>query len=109
MSDNHTPVPWAINGKYSGVVDVGPACNDMVIADIWFDNHEDMCENGDAEALAIANAEFIVKACNHHAELVEGYRALRDQVDMNEQNLSESVRQELSRADELLAKLDAEK
>lgn len=51
----------------------------------------------------------IMRRVNGYDRLAEGYRALRDQCDMNLIDVPESIRQELYAADALLAELDADK
>jgi len=67
MSDNaHTPTPWASNGNRVENRDEHGIVNDgWIICD---------CDGPDAEV----NAEFIVRACNAHADLVEALVMVRD-------------------------------
>ena len=97
MSDNaHTPTPWASNGNRVENRDEHGIVNDgWIICD---------CDGPDAEV----NAEFIVRACNAHADLVEALGTatamLRTLVPKDV-----SVRETLARNEEILSKARGEK
>lgn len=62
----HTQTPWATNGNRVENRDEHGIVNDgWIIGD---------CDGPDADA----NAEFIVRACNAHADLVEALEMVRD-------------------------------
>lgn len=60
MKQKHTPTPWAKTESFQIVKPQGNTALELA----------DICYVGD-EAVAEANAEFIVRACNAHDELVE--------------------------------------
>jgi len=79
MSDKHTPVPWHlvlsdnatphINHEYGDkYTDCGDLSSRVLVMPAEIVGKYNSFEN----------ARFIVKACNHHAELVEALRAIRD-------------------------------
>lgn len=70
----HTPTPWAIdssgNGKSFAII-TSTHLSDM---------DDDVCKvyggNNDDDDARKANAEFIVQACNSHAQLVEALKTV---------------------------------
>lgn len=75
MKTNHTPTPWVQNkifGKPAFNIQSGQISIAMVYENIGSNVLND--RDGEGEA----NAQFIVKAVNHHDELVTALSLLRD-------------------------------
>lgn len=72
MNAKHTPTPWNIESD-PDVPNAGDKYNrfriEPRIAEIFYTND-----------LGKANAEFIVRACNAHSELVDALKVLRKEV-----------------------------
>lgn len=84
----HTPLPWGIHhgDDYSAILNTPESSTSEFIANIYSDDigytYEDDVVNRQA------NADFILKACNSHYELIEALNAIvRTQADSD----SESV------------------
>jgi hypothetical protein len=72
MSAKHCPLPWSIDGPYDNSVDV-EAADGAWVAEVF-----------DAKvADGYGNAEFIVRACNSHYELLEALRDLLRDTGLN--------------------------
>ena len=105
MKTNHTPTPWHL---------IQTERNDMVISysDGELRSHIATChdqalcpEHGTVKA----NAEFIVRACNHHEELVAALKNLLPAFD-NESTraIAQVYAPELATARAVLAKIESE-
>lgn len=121
MSDKHTPVPWAKDfggtlGHIKSIADCGTIGGGVrktpTVAKYYVD--EQILPHDEQEA----NARFIVKACNHHAELVEALRQARQVWDhylttgggspVAHGQFVRSAKQFMDSSETLLAKLDAD-
>lgn len=124
MSDKHTPVPWRlvelVNEDGSSMTPEDAAefsANTAKHGESGFYAVHAKKDDGKTYIVcfvgngpdSIDNGLVIQRAVNHHAELAEALRALRDQCDMNLPDpIPESIKQELRAADELLAKLETD-
>lgn len=77
MSVAHSPLPWRVDpsaNRGGSGTHCGITCEDgegVFVADIYAD-----CEQL-PDAVAEANAEFIVRACNSHHDLIAALKSLR--------------------------------
>lgn len=72
---NHTPTPWTLidNGKY---LEIKVPWDGRVVANKFSPSVVDMIAyEGNDGINGRANAEFIVRACNSHAQLVEALKS----------------------------------
>lgn len=76
---SHTPTPWQIRGTIdgesqingSGWVDLAPCTEEFKVIGSLYHHHHTGEQN-------LANAEFIVKAVNAHADLVAALKGVTD-------------------------------
>lgn len=101
MTTQYTPLPWEI---HTGVFDGGG--DDMTITTT--NAARSICDIIGKMPVDEANAAFIVKACNHHADLVERLTELADLVENNlvtHECSDEAWKEELQKALAILAKV----
>jgi hypothetical protein len=60
----HTPVPFGIEKRKDGNIEIVAGGDGAVLATVYGDDGEPLCWP------VLANAEFIVRACNAHDELL---------------------------------------
>lgn len=70
METKHTPLPWAANIKDSGLYDKTDISHDSGFI-CRFDSSDEGYIGEFDDATIKANAEFIVRACNSHYDLLE--------------------------------------
>jgi hypothetical protein len=72
----HTPLPWCVfdeDGYYPGIESDGGKGQSIVL---YGESFEDCGVRGETHDQALVNAEFIVRACNSHYELLEALRGV---------------------------------
>lgn len=92
MNSNHTPTPYHVGEGKASIIIYDSRGNAIADAKTFHGKHED----GQAEA----NAAFIVRACNSHAELLEALETLLKQYDIL---LDELTEEEFSGYPEVIA------
>jgi hypothetical protein len=77
MTSAHSPLPWSVGVANSGdqIDDGAPgieSADGWTVCDVW----PSACPDCDSLRFAIANAEFIVRAVNSHADLLAALKAI---------------------------------
>ena len=80
MTKKHTPTPWRVDPMYWA--DIQTADGGIEVAGLRYDGMPDAINREPEDAVARANAAFIVRAVNHHEALVEMVRVMsQDETD----------------------------
>jgi len=84
MSNSHTPLPWSVDkatGNILGIVE-GASRPIVCTMPVWWAGQEP--GRHVSQDLQEANADFIVKACNNHKELLAALQAMTSAFDADD-------------------------
>ena len=84
METKHTPMPWIVTDERHDLIAIGAECRRFSCCVVNGPNPSSYADKaGIAQAAEQkANAEFIVRACNAHDELLEQLKAVTESLNM---------------------------